>query len=380
MFDGRISAPCQAATSANELLVNGKNLRAPIEEHIPAQARALQCITKLARLNGGFRVFGAGPVVRACIQFSSIRDIYSARLHVLQLRNQLIGLVNTMNPILASAGGGCKDIDAQLRGAGEMGAHLEITVIVELPDRSDVHVIDILISKLAPLIEQLTNGTRSRSFISEIADRQLLCAQVSFDPSSFSLAAAPGYALAGRIVELHDFTCMTKDLSNACNAGILATANSMLGAVGAASDSNGGQLNTWKAHNDQEVPLSIWYRDHRGHLAGRISLPVLVEQADAIGAAVDMTSAQAAVASTSRCTHLLNPAVAAVGLAQSLANLHSHAAAAIAQSNPGQHAHDLALLVGARGSEIVHVVKALISAQSISFDRAVAALDKLRGC
>lgn len=377
------SAPCsqhlssfQPITFVDELLINGRNLRVAIPDLPPGQVRSLQCITELARSTGGFRVFGAGPLVRACIQFGSIRDVYSARLHVMQLRNQLIGLVNTMNPTLTSGGGGCKDIDAQVCNGSAMGSHLEIAVIVELPDRTDVRAVDILIAKFAPLIEQLTHGARSGASVRDIADRQVLCAQVTFDPERLSLAATPGLAMAGRIVDLHNFTCVGKERISARNADVLATANSMLGAIASASGSADSSRNAWIAHDDHGVPLAIWYRDHHGHLSGRISLPVLADQA---GAATRMTSTQTAAAATAQSTDLLNPAVAAIGLTQSLASLHAHAATEIAQRNPAQHAYDLALLVGARGSEIAQVVKALLSKQSVRCDLAIAVLDKLRG-
>ncbi|MEG1680140.1 MAG: hypothetical protein RR326_08590, partial [Stenotrophomonas sp.] len=148
-------------TFVGELLINGRRMPAPVAELHPRQARTLQCIAELVCRNGGFRVFGAGPLVRASIKFSALGDVYSARTQVLKLRNQLIGLVNTMNPKLASGGGGCKDIDAQVRDSSATGAYLQIEVIIELPDRSDAPAVGTLIAKLAPLIEQLTHGTRS---------------------------------------------------------------------------------------------------------------------------------------------------------------------------------------------------------------------------
>ena len=365
-------------TFVENLLVNGADLRVPVAELHPAQAYILQHIAELTRSTGGFRVFCAGRVVRACIRFSAIRDVHSACLHVLKLRNQLVGLVNKIGPSLTSGGGSCKDIDAQVRRTGAAGAYLEIGAVFQVLDHSDVQVTDILIAKLAAVIEQLTNGARSEASINDTAGCQLLCAQVTFDPASFSLEPMPGHALAGRMVELHNFTCMANERVCARNADILAAVNSMLGALGSASGSAGSGRSAWTAYDDHGVPLAIWYRDHQGHLAGRLSLPMLAQQADHIGAAAGVTSMQADVAATVQCTPLLNTAVAAIGLAQSLTNLHEHAAEAIARSDYGQHAYDLALLAGARDSEIVHVVKALISAQSIRWALAITALEKLR--
>ncbi|PZU26191.1 MAG: hypothetical protein DI584_12305 [Stenotrophomonas sp.] len=319
----------QPISFIDEVPINGSSQRVALAERQPGQARVLQRITQLSHPTGGFHVFGAARLLRASVQFSAIRDVHGARKQVLQLRNQLVGLVNTMNPGLVSGGGGCKELEAVVHMSSAMEPQLEVSVLLEIPDRSDIRVIDELLAKLAPLIEQLTMGTKTGASTTEVASHQLLRAQVAFDPSTFSLAAATGYALAGRVVDLHNFTCMTRERVHKRNADILATANSMLAATGAAS---GNKHTTWTAVDAARVP----------------------------------------------CTYPLTPAVAAIGLAQSLVNLHAHAAEAVAQDDPGQHAYDLALLAGAIDSEIVHVVKAQLSAQSIHLDLAITALDKLR--
>ena len=356
----------QPISFIDEVPINGSSQRVALAERQPGQARVLQRITQLSHPTGGFHVFGAARLLRASVQFSAIRDVHGARKQVLQLRNQLVGLVNAMNPGLVSGGGGCKELEAVVRMSSAMEPQLEVSVLLEIPDRSDIRVIDELIAKLAPLIEQLTMGTKTGASTTEVASHQLLRAQVAFDPGTFSLAAATGYALAGRVVDLHNFTCLAREHVHKRNADILATANSVLAATGAAS---GNKHTTWTAVDAPGVPLVTWYRDHHG-LAGRISLPL---QADA-----DYTGTAKRDAARVPCTYPLTPAVAAIGLAQSLVNLHAHAAEAVAQDDPGQHAYDLALLAGAIDSEIVHVVKAQLSAQSIHLDLAITALDKLR--
>ena len=79
-----------------------------------------------------------------------------------------------------------------------------------------------------------------------------------------------------------------------------------------------------------------------------------------------------------REVHPIEHAVAAIALAQSLANLHAHATESIVRSNPAQHALDLALMAGARGSEIELLVQAMLSARNFRFDHAVAGLDRMR--
>lgn len=370
-------APLPAAF-VSDLLVNGQNLRVSMTEQPSGQSNIIQCIAKLAHSIGGFHAVDAGRLLRARLQVAAIANAYRARTHVLRLRNQLIGLANTMIPTLVARGGGCRDIEVNMHHSHEAGEHLQIDVIVEVLDRCDAGVVDLMIHSTAPLIEQLTHGTRGGTSLSELADRQVLCAQISLDARDFSLASAPAAALAGRIVELHNFICTDAQLLSACNAGILAAANAVRGVLVTAGDGAVHVHLAGTAHSDHGAPLAFWYRDHHGYLTGRIALSLRAEQTDASPAAATDSVGRAAHVAVQH-TSILSHAVAAIGLAQGLASLHAHATAAIAQSNPAQHARDVALLVGARGREIDQVAQTMTTAHSVRCDRAVAALDRVRG-
>lgn len=349
------------------LLING------IEQHLPVAADAncttgIRRIAQLARGTGGFIAFCAGPLVRSRIQFTGIADVYNARRQVLRLRDELIGLANTMNPKLVALGGGCKDIAVYARQTQQQGAHLEVDLIVDIPDRSDANVLDSMLSRMAPLIEQLTLGTRNRTSISDIADQQLLCAQVAFDAQCFALAPQHADALASRIVDLHRHICTTPGRMGLHNAGVVKAANSVLAAITpAAAD----KPHCRTAQSDHDAPLCIWYRDHRGRLCGRIALPLITDL-------VEHDERMPPVSGTSPSVHQLDHAVAAIGLAQSLASLHADASDAIALAEPGQHAHDVALLVGARGDEVAKLVSAMVQPQDIRCDHAIGLLDALQ--
>ncbi len=352
-----------AHTFMEDLLINGAELRIPVPADVEWSA-GVRRIAELARQAGGFITFRANPLIRSRIQFTGIDDVYNARLQVLRLRNELIGLANTMNPMLVALGGGCKDIAVHARQSRQLGACLEVDLIVEVPDRSEGRVLDMLIARMAPLIEQLTHGTRNRTSISDIADRQLLCAQVALDGHCFALAPQQADAMAARIVDLHRHICTTPGRMALHNAGIVAVVNSML-----ATNTPAGAVHNsvWTAQSDPDAPLCIWYRDHRGRLCGRIALPLITALVEH-----DM-SATAGVSGILEAKH----AIAAIGLAHSLASLHADAGTAT-HNQAGLHAHDLALLAGARGDEITTLARSLHNAGQIRCEYAIDLLDVLR--
>lgn len=159
------------ASFVDGLLINGVRLRVPIAAEKLRQSRVIQQIARLGNATGGFRTFGAAPLLRARLQFNEIADVCSARKHVLLLRNQLIGFANTLTTTQTARGGSCKDIDAHVQQSDDGSTHLEVHLLIEVPDRSDVLVTDTMIAKMAPLIEQITHGRRRRTAISCIADR-----------------------------------------------------------------------------------------------------------------------------------------------------------------------------------------------------------------
>lgn len=343
-----------------------------IEQRVPLAANAswtasINRVVQLARGAGGFITFCAGPLVRSRIQFTGINDVYSARLQVLRLRNELIGLANTMNPLMVALGGGCKDIAVHARQNRPHGPHLEVDLIVELPDRSDTHTLDTMMARMAPLIEQLTQGTRNRASISDIADRQLLCAQITLDAPCFALAPQHADALASRVVDLHRYIRAAPVRMALHNAGVVRAVNSVLAA---AQTADTFQQRCWTAQGDHDAALCSWYRDHRGRLCGRIALPLftgLVEHDERMPAIPD-----------AQPVNHRNHAVAAIGLAQSLASLHADASEAVAHSAPSLHAHDVAVMVGARGNEVSVLVRAMANAHGIRCDHAIGLLDALR--
>ena len=359
-------APANQRAFLEDLLINGIEQRIPVPMAVQWTA-GVRRIAALARHAGGFTTFRASPLIRSRMQFTGIDDVYSARLQVLRLRNELIGLANTMNPMLAALGGGCKDITVHARQCRPQGARLEVELIVEVPDSSDGRALDMMIARMAPLIEQLTQGTRNRTSTSGIADdRQLLCAQVALDAHCFALAPQQTDALAARIVDLHRHICTTPGRMAMHNAGIVRVVNSML----TSTPTVAGHSSVWTAQNDNDAPLCIWYRDHRGRLCGRIALPLITTLA---GHGSGMPTATTGVPGILQANH----AIAAIGLAHSLASLHADAGTAT-QPQAGLHAHDLAVMAGARDDEIATLARSLHNAEQIRCDYAIELLDRLR--
>lgn len=371
-------APTRASVSfVDGLLVNKLDLRIPMAARQPGHARSIQAIVQLAHVSGGFRTFGSGPLLRAGMQFNAIDDLYCARQQILRLRNQLIGFANTLTTTLIARSGSCKDVDAHVRTSSEGATFLEIELLLDVPDRSDLPVVDAMIAKMASLIEQLTRGNRVRIAISSVAERQLLYAQLTLNADSFSLTPTQADAMARRLVDLHDSSCRDATAVGARNSEVLAAANAVYAAVGAIDRRAGRAPQPCASHIEPGPPLASWYHDHHGHLSGRIMLPLQMDQIADTAAPPTHTCTSVATGSI-REVHPIEHAVAAIALAQSLANLHAHATGSIVRSNPAQHALDLALMAGARGSEIEPLVQAMLSARTFRFDHAVAGLDRMR--
>ncbi len=350
------------------LLLNGIAQRV----HMPGISRTLaSLISRLAQLSGndGFIAFGAGPLLRVCIQFAGIDDIRSAGSRVLRLGNQLVGLANTMNPLLVAHGGGCKSIDAHPGYALRHGACLEVALVVDIARCSNCRGISGMVAGVAQHIEPLIQGRKVGTSITRIADQQLLCAQITLQTQRFAHFLEVD-ALAGRIVDLHTFICARQYRTDLYNARIVETVNAVL--AGAAATHTGPQ-NSWTAQDRGNTALAVWYCDHRGRLCGRIAVPVVAVQWDLCQDRQHPAPAADACPGLQPINH-----AAAIGLACSLASLHAHATDAIAAAEPARHARDLALLVGARGAEVDVLVRSMPTAADIRSDRAVALLDALR--
>ncbi|MEU3019207.1 hydroxymethylglutaryl-CoA reductase, degradative [Nocardiopsis sp. NPDC007018] len=367
---GVMGVPVGVATN---FTVNGHDVLVPMATEEPSVVAAASNAARIARVRGGFHTSSTGPVMQAQVQVVDVTDPESARLRVLEARDELVALANAQDPRLVEVGGGVRDLTVRtVRAFDEtyVVAHL----VVDVRDAMGANAVNTMAEAVAPRLAGIAGGRPVLRILTNKADLRLSRARAVLDTEALGgEAVATDMVHAYRLAAADPYRAAThnKGIMNGVSAVVLATGNDTraveAGAHSHAVDAEG-----------RYTSLSTFERDTDGNVVATLELPTPVGLVG--GATRTHPAAQAAVALTGITdATALGELVTAVGLAQNIAAVRALAGEGIQRGHMSLHARNIAVTAGARGDEVDRVVAVLIQEKAIRQDRAEAVLDQLRG-
>ncbi|MFE9244139.1 hydroxymethylglutaryl-CoA reductase, degradative [Nocardiopsis sp. NPDC006938] len=367
---GVMGVPVGVATN---FTVNGHDVLVPMATEEPSVVAAASNAARIARVRGGFHTSSTGPVMQAQVQVVDVTDPESARLRVLEARDELVALANAQDPRLVEVGGGVRDLTVRtVRAFDEtyVVAHL----VVDVRDAMGANAVNTMAEAVAPRLAGIAGGRPVLRILTNKADLRLSRARAVLDTEALGgEAVATDMVHAYRLAAADPYRAAThnKGIMNGVSAVVLATGNDTraveAGAHSHAVDAEG-----------RYTSLSTFERDTDGNVVATLELPTPVGLVG--GATRTHPAAQAAVALTGVTdATALGELVTAVGLAQNIAAVRALAGEGIQRGHMSLHARNIAVTAGARGDEVDRVVAVLIQEKAIRQDRAEAVLDQLRG-
>src|SRR3990170_6162631 len=99
---------------AVNFLINNRDYLIPMAIEEPSVIAAASYAAKMVRDGGGFHTSSTPPVMIGQIQAVGIKDPDAAKLRVLEAKAEILKKANDQDPVLASVGGGAKDLDAKV--------------------------------------------------------------------------------------------------------------------------------------------------------------------------------------------------------------------------------------------------------------------------
>ncbi|MGV9170117.1 MAG: hydroxymethylglutaryl-CoA reductase, degradative, partial [Promethearchaeia archaeon] len=309
-------------------------------------------------------------VMIAQIQAVNVPAPHSARVDVLNSKDEILELANEQDPILVKLGGGAKDL--RTRVIHTLRGPMMITeLLVDTRDAMGANAINTMAEAVAPLIERITGGRILLRILSNLADRRLVHASAKFDAEELGgEEVVDGILDAWAFAEADPYRCAThnKGIMNGIDAVVIATGNDFRAIESGAHSfaSIGGYSSLTKYEKAED-----------GNLIGSIELPL------ALGLVGGATKVHP-VART--CVDILGvesarelaEVIASVGLAQNLAALRALASEGIQEGHMALHARNVAATAGATGEEIQKVADILVEEDKINTERATEILQELR--
>jgi hydroxymethylglutaryl-CoA reductase len=350
-------------------LINDRDYLIPMVLEEPSVVAAASFAAKMVRDGGGFHASSTLPIMIGQIQVVGVKDPYAGKLRVIQVKEDILKKANEQDPVLISAGGGAKDLDAKVIQTTR-GSMLIVELHVDCRDAMGANAVNTMAEAVAPMVERIAEGRVYLRIISNLAVKRLVRAWcivpketvggeevVDGIVNAYAFAAADPYRAATH----------NKGILNGIIAVILATCNDHRAVEAGA--------HAYAAKNGHYTTLSTWEKNAKGDLVGSIELPMAV---GLIGGAVRTHPiAKIAVKILGvKTANEFGEVLAAVGLAQNLGALRALAHEGIQRGHMALHARNIAVAAGATGDLIDLVAAKMVEEHKIRMDRAKELIDQ----
>lgn len=344
-------------------LINSRDYLIPMAIEEPSVVAAASYAAKMVREGGGFQTSSTPPVMIGQIQVVDVADPGEAKQRVLEAKQKILDKANAQDPVLASVGGGAKDLDAKVIST-TMGSMLIVELHVDCRDAMGANAVNTMAEAVAPLIERISSGRVYLRIISNLATKRLARAWCTVPKE-----AVGGEQVVDGIVNASAFAAADPYRAATHNKGAMNGIIAVILATGNDHRAIEAGAHAYAALNGRYTSLSTWEKTDKGDLKGMIELPMAV---GLIGGAV-RTHPIAKIAIKILDVKTANEfaeVLAAVGLAQNLAALRALAHEGIQRGHMSLHARNIAVTAGASGELINLVAERMVKERKIRMDRA----------
>jgi hydroxymethylglutaryl-CoA reductase len=344
-------------------LINNRDYLIPMAIEEPSVVAAASYAAKMVRKGGGFHVSSTPPVMIGQIQVVDIADPEAAKQQVLAAKQEILKKANDQDPVLASVGGGAKDLDAKVISTS-VGPMLITELHVDCRDAMGANAVNTMAEAVAPLIERITGGRVYLRIISNLATKRLAKAWCTVPKE-----AVGGEEVVDGIVNASAFAAADPYRAATHNKGAMNGIIAVILATGNDHRAIEAGAHAYAALNGRYTSLSTWEKNENGDLKGEIELPIAV---GLIGGAV-RTHPIAKIALKILGVKTANEfaeVLAAVGLAQNLGALRALAHEGIQRGHMSLHARNIAVAAGAKEELVDLVAERMVKERKIRMDRA----------
>ncbi|HET7676134.1 MAG TPA: hydroxymethylglutaryl-CoA reductase, degradative [Gammaproteobacteria bacterium] len=359
-------------------LVNGKDYVVPLVVEEPSIVAALSSAAKLVRSAGGFSTESTEAILIGQIQVVDIKHVAKAQAALLQRKDEIINLANSLHPKMVARGGGVEDIEVLVHASPDGGRDMVVVhLLVNTCDAMGANLVNTMCEGVAPLIEAITDGKVFLRILSNLTDRALVWAKAVIPAK---LLAGKGYSgeevrdgiiLANDLAIVDPYRAAThnKGIMNGVDAVALATGNDWRALEAAA--------HAYAARGKTYTSLTRWYKNANGDLVGSIEIPMKV------GTVGGPLQSNLTVAVNHRMLGIksareLAELMGAVGLAQNFSALRALVTEGIQQGHMTLHARSVAMAAGASAEIFDTVVERLLDCGEIKIWKAEEIIAEVR--
>src|SRR5699024_3765763 len=257
--------------------VNGRDYLVPMVVEEPSIIAAVSSSAKLVRNSGGFDSTADDPMMIGQIQVVGLGRASHARQALLQAKEEILNLANSLHPNMVARGGGARDMEVHLHGTVDgHGEMLVVHLLVDTRDAMGANLVNTMCEGAAPLIETITNGEVFLRILSNLTDRSLVHAKATITPAALAANGYSGEQVRDGIVLANEFARLDPYRATTHNKGIMNGVDAVAIATGNDWRAIESAAHAYAARSGRYQALTRWYGDDDGNLVGELTLPLKV--------------------------------------------------------------------------------------------------------
>ena len=350
-------------------VINGTGRLAPMVVEEPSIVAGLSFAAALASRNGGFRASCDESLLAGQIHITNIADAGAAAASIEAAADELLAAANAVHPRLGERGGGVRDVEVRRLSLPGGEAALAVHLLVDTCDAMGANLVNTICEAIAPRVAGICGGTVAMRILSNLADRSLVTARVSYLAEQLAVDDLDGAAVRDAIVMTSDIAAADPYRAATHNKGIMNGIDAVAIATGNDWRAIEAGAHAYAGIDGQYRPLSSWSVGSSGELVGEIRVPLKVGTVGGTLAANPAAALGLRIAGVDSAADLAQ-LMAAVGLAQNFAALRALATSGIQKGHMRLHARSLVAAAGVAGDRFDDAVEQLVASGEISETRA----------
>ena len=354
---------------APNFIVNGTARLAPVVVEEPSIVAGLCFAAALAWRRGGFEARCDESLLAGQVHLTNVTDLDSATARIEAAADELLAAANAVHPRLLGRGGGVRDIEVRRLSLPGGNAALAVHLLVDTRDAMGANLVNTVCEAVAPRIAEIGGGTAAMRILSNLADRSVATARVSYAVEQLAAGDLDGAAVRDAVVKASDIAAADPYRAATHNKGIMNGIDAVAIATGNDWRAIEAGAHAFAALDGQYRPLSRWSVGSAGELVGEIRVPLKVGIVGGTVAANPAAALGLRIAGVDSAAELAQ-LMAAVGLAQNFAALRALATSGIQQGHMRLHARSVVAAAGVTGDRFDDAVEELIASGEISESRA----------
>lgn len=360
------------------MLVNQKEYLIPMVVEEPSIVAAVSSAAKLVHQAGGFTSQSNDPLLIGQVQIVDLVNPGRAKNAILQNKEEIINLANSMHPRMQARGGGVRDIEVRILPRPSREKDMIIVhLLVDTRDAMGANIVNSMCEGVASLLEKISGGRVFLRILSNLTDRSLVHTHCTIPVDLLKGKGFSGEEVRDGIILANEFASIDPYRATTHNKGIMNGIDPVAIATGNDWRAIEAAAHAYAARGGTYTALTHYYKNDQGDLVANLEIPLKVGTVGGpleSNPSVKILHRIIGVTSAKELAEIMG----AVGLAQNLAALRALVTEGIQRGHMMLHARSVASAAGASADIFETVVEKLIDNGNIKVWKAKEIVDSIR--